>query len=118
MVESGYSRTWCDSVIWWSPGIIFTIVPTSQSQEGGVVKMEGKLYKSTTTPEYSEDRTAVPISIVKTESERCVYTRVSTLHTHTFDCKAEWQKPTNTEYTPITWENLGIFFFITMQTLA
>ena len=36
MVESGYSRTWRVSVIRWSPGIICTVVPTSQSQDGGV----------------------------------------------------------------------------------
>ena len=70
MVESGYLRTWCVSVIRWSPGIVCTIVPTSQSHDGGVVKIEGEFYVWTTTPECSEDRTAVP-SMVKTESELC-----------------------------------------------
>ena len=53
-------------VIWWSLGTVCTVVLTSQSQDGGC----------------GEDRTAVP-NVVKMESELCVYTRVSTLHTHT-----------------------------------
>jgi len=32
------------SIIRWSPGIVCTIVPTSQSHDGGVVKIEGKFY--------------------------------------------------------------------------
>ena len=35
------------------------LVYTSQSQDG-VAKIEGKFYNKTTTPECSEDRTAVP----------------------------------------------------------
>ena len=53
----------------------------------GVVKIEGEFYHRTTTPECSENRTAVP-SVVKMEGELCqvgVYTRVSTLHSHTFE---------------------------------
>ena len=46
------------------------------------MKIEGKFPDKTTTPECSEDRTAVP-SVVKMESE------LSCMHT-------------NTEYTPIT----------------
>ena len=42
---------------------------------------EGKFHDSTTTPECSEDRTAVP-SVVKMESELCICTQhVSTPHT-------------------------------------
>ena len=33
----------------------------------------------------TQNRTAVVPSVVKTESELCVYARVSTLHTHTFE---------------------------------
>ena len=72
-------------------GIVCTIVPTSQSHDGNVVKIEGKFYELTTTPECSEDRTAVP-SVVKTKLS-FVYTHVSMLytlpHTHLKDCKDE-----------------------------
>ena len=84
---------------------------------GGVVKIESEFYEWTTTPECSEDRTAVP-SMVKTESELCVCTRVSTLHTqiHLKDCKTEWQNP-QTLITPPLLEKTRNFFFIIMQAL-
>ena len=48
----------------------------------GLVKIEGEFHNRTTTPECSEDWTAVP-SMEKTESELCVCTQcASTLHTH------------------------------------
>jgi len=86
-----------------SPGIIFTVVPPGPypsgvktgelvhtSQRCGLVKIEGKFYDRTTTPECSEDRRAVP-SVVKAESELYVCTQyVSTLHTHTFEGLQSW----------------------------
>ena len=33
------------SVIWWSPGIVCTVVLTSQSHDEGVVKIEGEFYE-------------------------------------------------------------------------
>ena len=58
------------------------------------------------------DRAAV-LSVVKTESELFVCTRVSTLHTHLKDCKAEWQSP-QTLNTPPLLEKTRLFFFITL----
>ena len=93
------------SVLWWSPGIICTLCRLAKAKMGGVVKIEGTFYEWTTTPECSVDRTDV-VSAVKTESELCVYIRVSTLHTHTFEGLQSWvTKPTNTEYTTVIWEN-------------
>ena len=62
------------------------------------MKIEGTFHDKTTTPEYSEDRTAVPSM---TESELYVCTqRVSTVHTHSFKgLQSSVTKPTNTEYT-------------------
>ena len=54
------------------------------------MKIEGEFYDRTTTPECSEDRTAV-LSIVKTESELCVCMCPRSTHTHMKECKAEWQ---------------------------
>ena len=44
-------------IIWWSSGIICTVV---------LVKIESKFYDRTTTSEYREDRTASVPSVVKT----------------------------------------------------
>ena len=61
-------------------------------------------------------RTAVP-SVVKTEGELCVCTRMSTLHAHTHlkDCKAEWQTHKHWMH-PITWKNSEVFIFVQNPT--
>ena len=54
--------------IWWSLCIIRIVrLAKAKMGGGGLVKIEGKFHDRT-TPECSEDRTAVP-SVVKTESE-------------------------------------------------
>ena len=80
MVESRYLRTWRVSVIrvW---ALFLPLCWLAKAKLGGVVKIEGEFYKWTTSPECSEDRTAV-LSVVKTESELCIYTCVHTPHTH------------------------------------
>ena len=91
----------------WSPSIICPIIPsglypgglktgelvhTSQSQD----RTGEEFYDRKTTPDSSEDRTAVP-TMVKMESELFVCTQqVSTLHTHTVEELQTWvTKPTN-----------------------
>ena len=55
----------------------------SQSQDGRCGEDRRRVYEWTVTPECSENGTALP-SVVKTESELCVYTRVSTLQNENF----------------------------------
>jgi len=75
-VESGHYSYHCAD--WSIPGGVKTgeLVHTSQKPRWvGLVKIEVTFYNRTTTPECSEDRTAVP-SVVKTESELCVCTHL------------------------------------------
>ena len=72
----------------------------------------GEFHDRTTTPEWSEARAAVQ-SVVKTEVSFVYALNMCphSTHTHLKDCKTEWPcNPTNTEYTPITWENSEILF--------
>ena len=77
-VESGYSQTCCVSILQWSLGIIFTIMPTDPYKpkpRWGVVKIE-QLWAE------CEDGKWV----------LCIHTCPRS--THTFEnCKAEWQNP-------------------------
>ena len=93
------------------PGGVKTgeLVHTSPSQNGFWWRQKVSFTTGKTTPECSEDRTAVP-SVVKTESEFCVCTQcVSTLHTHTWRT-AKLSDQTHKHWIhPLTWENLKIF---------
>ena len=92
---------------WWSSGIVCTVVPTSQSHDGDVVKIEGEFYEWTTTPECcaehgKDGKWALFIHM-------CVSTVHTLPHTHLKDCKAEWQNR-QTLNTPPLLEKPGIFF--------
>ena len=78
------------------------------------MKIEGTFHDKTTTPECSENRTAVPSM---TESELYVCTQcVSTVHTHSLKgLQSLVTKLKNTEYTSIAWEHPEIFFFYVAQ---
>ena len=87
------------------------------------MKIEGKFYNRTTTQECSEHRRAVPCETTECGEDRkwasCMHTtHVHAPHSHTFEGLQSWvTKPTNTEYTPITWdwEDLEVFFFLFVQ---
>ena len=87
------------------------LVHTRQSQDGVWWRyIEGRFYDRTTTPECSEDRTAVP-TMVKMESE--LYTRGTTFHTHIFERLQSWvTKPINTVH---YLRKYRIFFFFFVQ---
>ena len=89
------------------------LVHTSQSQ----AKIYRRwVYNRTTTPECSEDRTAVP-SVMKTEREPFVYLHnmcPHSTHTHLKDYKAAWQNPQtlNTCTSPLLEKNQKFYIFV------
>ena len=125
MVGSRYSWTWRVSIIWWSPGIICTIVVTGQYPGRGDVRWVSPYINQKPWWVWWKQKvnfmTEQPYQGMKTE-QLCrewwrrkvsfVYAHVSMLHTHTFEGLQSWvTKPTNTQFIPITRENLEVFLY-------
>ena len=134
MVESGCSRTWHMSIIQcnsdtvesgyylhqcadWSlyPGGVKTseLVYTRQSQEGpGEGRRYLALWQNHARVQWRKKCQRQKVSFL--------YAHVCPCSTHTFSEKLQsWvSKPTNTEYTPISWEKPEFFMLFLYKTLA